>query len=204
MSEQDFHDIAEAILSAKGGSSKAYEWLITRYYVHIRRSAAGFSFAGADRDDVIQEATIGFCSAVQSFDTTGDVPFEAYFTICIKRHLIDASKKALRNKHKPLNTYISLNTAAGTSCDHVFKDFGFNSTFDPTDAIIDREAVQLTYERFKAALSPFERQVLDLYLEGKSYSTIGEVLSKSPKSVDNAVQRIRRKLSALLPDGSVK
>ena len=177
---------------------QAMETLVARYYSHIKRCCCGFSLAGAEPEDVMQEALIGFCKAARGFDTDSSVPFEAYIAICIRRHLIDVAKKASRDKNKPLNSYVSLNTTADSSSDHAFQVFGFDTTFDPTDAIIDREAVLLTTERINTALSAYERSVLRQYLDGKPYQDIAVAVGKSIKSVDNAVQRIRRKLSALL------
>ncbi|MPM14202.1 RNA polymerase sigma-H factor [bioreactor metagenome] len=196
--------LSQLVRRCKSGDSKALDALIARYYPHIRRCCRGFRFAGAEPEDVMQEALIGFCRAARDFDPDGEIPFDAYTAICIRRHLIDAAKSASREKHKPLNSYVSLNTTADSSSDHAFPVFGFETTFDPSDAIIDREAVRLTSGRINAALSPYERQVLRQYLEGKSYKVIALSAGKSIKSVDNAVSRIRRKLSALLSQDSVK
>ncbi|HWQ50686.1 MAG TPA: sigma-70 family RNA polymerase sigma factor [Terriglobales bacterium] len=196
--------LPELLRRCKSGDPKALDALIARYYAHIRRCCRGFRFAGAEPEDVMQEALIGFCRAARDYEPDGEIPFDAYTAICIRRHLIDAAKKAARDKHKPLNSYVSLNTTADSSSDHAFPVFGFDTTFDPSDAIIDREAVRLTSERMNAALSAYERQVLRQYLEGRPYRDIALSAGKPIKSVDNAVQRIRRKLSALLSQDSVK
>ncbi len=186
----------ELIEIYRQGQEQAIEELFGRYKNMVRKKARAMFLAGGDSDDLIQEGMIGLYKAVRDFDRTKDASFCTFAGMCINRQMATAVTASNRKKNVPLNTYVSFdlpaNADSGSSvklADVLQQDMEQN----PEDLFISRERTRMLKEKLLAALSRFERQVLDLYLEGKDYQQIARELNRPPKSIDNALQRIRGK-----------
>ncbi|MCR4605366.1 MAG: sigma-70 family RNA polymerase sigma factor [Eubacterium sp.] len=192
----------ELIELFRGGEEQAVDTLINRYKGMVRKSARALYLIGGENDDLIQEGMIALYKAVRSYDekaaSTGG--FAPYASTCISNHLYNVIKSANRLKNSPLNSSISLDAPASLSnkeddsrtiADTLPPDI--NS--DPERILIDRENVTDIKESLMSRLSSFERDVVLLYIEGESISSIGKKLNKTPKSIDNALQRVKKKLS---------
>lgn len=176
------------------GDREAEEKLAERYLRLVRICARPLFLAGGDSEDLIQEGTFGLLSAIRRFDPNASVSFKTFAEHCIKMRLLSAIKSASRLKHFPLNDGISLEQLSEESGANVsaFPEF-FRRT--PEELVLARENKEELYSAFLQCLSKFEIKVLDLYLDGLSYREIADKLGKSAKSIDNAVQRIRKKLA---------
>lgn len=179
---------------AAHGDRVAEEILVARYNRLVRICARPFFLAGGDSEDLIQEGMIGLVSAIRGFQTGREAKFRTYAEVCVKNRIRSAARAASRNKHSPLNQAVSLGTPlpdqASEGCG---SDELRQSVESPEDLLIGREEWEARMASMLERLSRFERMVLDLYLDGFSYSEIAQRLDKPAKSVDNAVQRIRRK-----------
>lgn len=181
-------------LLAVSGDRNAEESLVARYSRLVRACARPYFLAGGDSEDLIQEGMIGLLSAIRSYASDKESSFRTYAEICIRNRLLSAVRTAARDKHRPLNHSISLD-------DSVFDDrqeslayhFDLNSVQAPEELLIDREERENRLNALLSRLSGFEKTVLELYLAGLSQSEIAQRVEKPLKSVDNAVQRIRRK-----------
>lgn len=181
-------------LSAEGDGSAGSE-LAHRYRPLIRRCTRPYYLLGGDNEDLIQEGMIGLVHSMQSFDKKGGASFRSYAELCIKRRILDAIKAAGRLKHMPLNTGLSLDELNdGSSSDRsALADMSYSPS--PEELLIEREEKKNVYQLARSILSPLERKVMDCYLEGLSYEEIAQHCGKPAKSVDAALQRIRKKLS---------
>lgn len=168
------------------GDRRAEETLVMRHTRLVRICARPFFLAGGDSEDLVQEGMVGLLHAVREFDPTKAVSFRIFAELCIRSRLCSAVRAAARGKHTPLNDSVSLEPSfsSGQSCQE-----------DPEAILIDRESLQERISALKGRLSDFEADILSLYLSGLSYFEIAAEVDRSPKSVDNAVQRIRRKLA---------
>lgn len=188
---------------AKGSSdSYAYEVLLERYKNYVRSKAKYYFLIGADREDIIQEGMIGLYKAIRDFKPDKLASFHAFAELCITRQIITAIKTATRQKHMPLNSYVSLNKP-------MFEDDSERTLIDiisiskitnPEDIIIGQEELILIEKKIEELLSSFESEVLEAYLNGKSYQEISESLNRHVKSIDNALQRIKRKLEKVVEE----
>lgn len=163
----------------------------------MRCKARSYFLAGADRDDVIQEGMIGLYKAIRDYDPSRQASFRSFAELCITRQLITAIKSATRQKHSPLNSYVSLSrsTSAEEEGDRVLADIlAAREMCDPAEIVIAAWETVSIREGFMQVLSPFETEVLRLYVAGKSYQEVAESLDRGVKSVDNALQRIKRKV----------
>lgn len=177
---------------ALSGIHMAEEVLVTRYRRLVRVCARPLFLAGGDSEDLLQEGMIGLLAAIREFDPKREAGFHTYAEVCIRNRLRSAVKMAARNKHTPLNHSLSLDT--DDPSDHRRQQ-------SPEEILIDREAFAERMELFSGELSDLEYQVLRHYLDGLSSHEIAQAISRPPKSVDNAVQRIRRKLARHLAFG---
>lgn len=187
----------ELLKLARGGGDLATEELIGRYTEYVRYLARPYFLAGGDAEDLIQEGMIGLIKAIREYDASQNASFKTFASSCIKNKLFTALKKAARNKHSPLNHYISLEAPFFDS-NPEHPDFALTAlgaSSDPVELVIGNEAFKELSQALRGLLSGFEAKVLDLYLEGRSYQEISNITSKPAKSIDNAVQRIRRKLA---------
>lgn len=187
------------IENIKQEDQKALECLIERYNDVVSMKANRFFMVGAEKEDMIQEGMIGLYKAVKSYDLEKQNSFKTFANMCIERQLITAVKNSNRQKHIPLNSSISLNSAAyGDNEDMDKMDILDVKTLDdPSDIIADREYFESIENKIKENLSDFELQVLYEYEKGKSYAAIAEKLNAKIKSVDTAIQRIRKKANKI-------
>ena len=188
----------ELVKLSHDGDELALEYLIERYKYFVRSKARSYFLVGADHEDIIQEGMIGLYKAARDYKEESS--FRSFAELCITRQMITAIKTATRQKHIPLNSYVSLNKPAfdddseRTVEDALFQD----CASDPEELIINQENVSDIENKLNEMLSPLEKKVMVLYLEGKSYVEIGELLGRHSKSVDNALQRVKRKLEIYL------
>ena len=181
-------------------SSMALEYLINKYRNFVRAKARSYFLIGADREDIIQEGMIGLYKAVRDFRSDKLASFRAFAELCITRQIITAIKTATRQKHIPLNSYISLNKPIyDEESDRTLLDILSGSRVsDPEELIISREEFSDIEEKMGEILSDLEWKVLMAYLDGKSYQEIAVDLKRHVKSIDNALQRVKRKLERYL------
>ena len=189
----------ELVLRARAGDDTALEHLLNRYKNFARVKARSYFLIGADKEDIVQEGMIGLYKAIRDFRPDKLSSFRAFAELCITRQIITAIKTATRQKHIPLNSYVSLTRPMpqddGSEQDRVLVDvltLGTNS--DPVELVISREEIDSMQTAFREILSDLEAHVLHLYLEGKSYQDIAESMKRRVKSIDNALQRIKRKV----------
>lgn len=184
-----------AILAAN--DSAALEYLLIKYKNFARLKAKAYFLIGADHEDIVQEGMIGLYKAIRDFNPEKLASFRAFAELCVTRQIITAIKAATRQKHIPLNSYVSLNKPLydegpeKAMMDMVSRD---RSVVNPEDLFIGKEYYSNIGEQINELLSQFEKKVLLLYLEGKSYQEIAEQLKKHVKSIDNALQRVKKKL----------
>ncbi len=192
----------EIIEDARAGNYDALEYLINKYKNFVRAKARTYFLIGADREDIIQEGMIGLYKAIRDFRGDKLSSFRAFAELCITRQIITAIKTATRQKHIPLNSYVSLNRPIfDEESDRTLMDvIGEETMADPEEMIINREEFAGIENRIGEILSSLEWEVLSLYLEGKSYQEIAEELDKHVKSIDNALQRVKRKLEKFLEE----
>ena len=187
---------------AASGDRIAEEALVMRYNRLVRICARPYFLAGGDSEDLIQEGMVGLLAAIREFDPDKQAGFHTYAQVCIKNRLISAIKAAARDKHSPLNNYVSFETPLFSgNGDHYAYGASNQHLEDPEEIFIDREQYRERMSALKGQLSGFEASVLRLYLGGLSYCEIAAEVNKSPKSVANAVQRFRRKLAQHFSSG---
>ncbi len=187
----------ELVLLSNGGNSGAEEIVFQRYKNYVKSKARAYFLIGADNDDVVQEGMIGLYKAVRDFNPDKNITFKTFADVCITRQILTAIRAANRNKHSPLNGYVSMNAPVSgddstTTVADVLKGRPLPS---PEDLFITEESVNELKTEIEKKLSKFEKLVLESYLEGCSYVEISERISKSVKSIDNALQRIKKKLA---------
>jgi len=194
-SYQDMLD-EDLVASAKSGDDYASEYLINKYRNFVRVKAKAYFLIGADREDIIQEGMIGLYKAIRDFRADILSSFRAFAELCITRQIITAIKTATRQKHIPLNSYISLNKPIyDEDSDRTLLDvISSIKVSDPEELVINQEASATMRERIRKNLSELECKVLTAYLEGKSYQEMANELNRHVKSIDNALQRVKRKL----------
>jgi RNA polymerase sporulation-specific sigma factor len=179
------------------GQQPAIDALLERYRNFARMKARSYFLAGADKDDIVQEGMIGLYKAIRDFMAERQASFRAFAEICITRQIITAVKTATRQKHVPLNSYVSLSKplASEEDPDWVLMDvLETPQVTDPAELVISSDELRSIKLAFAEILSDFEAEVLHMYVEGKSYQEIGDLLGRHVKSVDNALQRIKRKV----------
>ncbi len=187
---------------ARAGDIDAQEFLINKYKNYVRAKARTYFLLGGDKEDLIQEGMIGMYKAIRDFRSDKLSSFRAFAELCITRQIITAIKTATRQKHIPLNSYVSLNKPIyDEDSDRTLLDvITGNKVTDPEELIISREEFSEIEEKMGELLSSLEWQVLMYYLEGKSYQEIAEDLGRHVKSIDNALQRVKRKLEKYLAE----
>ncbi|MDQ1403141.1 MAG: polymerase sporulation-specific sigma factor [Actinomycetota bacterium] len=185
------------------GSHEALNTLIERYRRFARAKARGYFLVGADSDDIEQEALLGLFKAARDFRADRQASFRAFAELCITRQVITAIKTATRQKHQPLNQYVSISGVRGgdDAAEHSVEDLLEDHYIaDPAEEIVSKERMADMRTSMAEMLSGLEVDVLRLYVEGKSYQEIGDHLGRHVKSIDNALQRIKRKLDTHLQD----
>lgn len=190
----------DVVEEAKKGNRQALEYLINRYKNFVRAKARCYFLIGADREDIIQEGMIGLYKAIRDYNKDKLTSFKAFAELCITRQIITAIKTATRQKHIPLNSYVSLNKPIyDDESDRTLLDVlsGVKVT-DPEELIISREELSYMESKIGEILSNLEWEVLTSYLDGKTYQEIAVDLDRHVKSIDNALQRVKRKLERYL------
>ena len=203
-SNERFQDMTdeEIALLAQDADGAALEYLLNKYKNFVRSRARSYFLIGADHEDIVQEGMIGLYKAIRDFRTDKLSSFRAFAELCITRQIITAIKTATRQKHIPLNSYVSLNKPIydeendRTLLDVISEEIQSN----PEELLISQEDLVLIEGWIGEMLSPLEKQVLLRYLDGKSYQEISDELGRHVKSIDNALQRIKRKMQSFLPE----
>ena len=178
----------DLIVRLRGGESGISDYLMEKYKGLVEQKARAMFLIGGDNDDLIQEGMIGLFKAVQDYQPEKEASFQTFARICIDRQIYNAIKSSNRQKHQPLNTYISL---SAEDDENTLDDIWAQS---PETIVIDQENRRFLEEEISRSLSSMEKKVLEYYLEGCSYVEISHLLEKSPKSIDNALQRIKAKI----------
>lgn len=190
-------DIVEAV---REGDSMALEYLINKYRNFVRAKARSYFLVGADREDIVQEGMIGLYKSIRDFRGDKLSSFKAFAELCITRQIITAIKTATRQKHIPLNSYVSLDKPIyDEDSDRTLLDVICSTRVsDPEELMINKEEFSGLEDKMMELLSDLERRVLMLYLDGRSYQEIAVDLDRHVKSIDNALQRVKRKLERYL------
>lgn len=189
----------ELLALARQGDGTATDLLLEKYKPLVRKKARTLYLIGGENDDLIQEGMIALYKAIRTYDDSYESSFASYATLCIENKLYNVIKGANRLKNIPLNTYVSLysptNTDENTNSREILADTLQPAELtNPEDIIIDKENVMDIESTIKKRLSKFEQQVVTLYIDGNNYQQIAAILGKAPKSIDNALQRIKNKL----------
>jgi RNA polymerase sporulation-specific sigma factor len=194
------------IALAKQGDAIAYDRIVRRYYGFVRLKASSYFLAGGDADDLIQEGLVGLYKAVRDYRTDRESSFRNFAELCITRQIITAVKTATRNKHTPLNQYVSFSATPASAQDGeptLDEVIPGSPIHDPVNQVISSEELQSLVGCLSTALSELESRVLALYLDGYSYEQVGERLGCDTKTVDNALQRVKRKVGTHLTSRNV-
>ena len=186
----------------RGGEGEISEYICEKYKNLVRSKAKSMFILGGDTEDLIQEGMIGLFKAVRDYDSGRDASFYTFAELCISRQLYTAVQ-AGRKKHLPLNSYVSLygnedGEKKGKEQEELLEEISDSARLNPEELFLDRERTEYLENAIEKELSPFEKQVLDLYLTGMSYSEIARVLGREEKSTDNALQRLKGKIRKVL------
>lgn len=205
--EYEQYSDEELMVRLRDGESGIMDFVMNKYKNLVKSKARSMYILGADGDDLIQEGMIGLFKAVRDFDSGRDASFFTFADLCISRQMYTAVQASRRQKHIPLNTYISLYATAKEDSERSEEDMALvnilslKSGQSPEEMVIDRENVEQLEKTIEKELSSFEKQVLDLYLTGMRYTQIAKVLGRDEKSTDNALQRIKSKLKKAIQTG---
>ena len=194
------------IALAKQGHADAYDRIVRRYYGFVRLKASSYFLIGGDGDDLIQEGLVGLYKAVRDYRTDRESSFRNFAELCITRQIITAVKTATRNKHTPLNQYVSFSQTPASAIDGeptLDEVLPGPTAHDPVNQVISSEELRSLVACLSSVLSDLESSVLSLYLDGHSYEAIAERLTCDTKTVDNALQRVKRKVGAHLASRAV-
>ena len=205
MSDEEFNKMSdeELIKLIKTGNKSALNFIMNKYKEVVNIKVSKYFIIGAEKEDIVQEGLIGLYKAIKNFDADKDNSFKTFANLCIERQLITAIKTSNRQKHMPLNSYLSLNMSAyeDEEAETVIDVFDSNLIEDPLDTITKKEYYASIEKAIDKSLSNFEKQVLNKFAEGKSYVQIADSLNTPVKSVDNAIQRIRKKAIRDIAEG---
>ncbi|GMV37178.1 MAG: hypothetical protein AMXMBFR61_16860 [Fimbriimonadales bacterium] len=192
----------DVVRIARRGDYRATEYLIARYRTLVESKARAYFLIGADREDVVQEGMIGLCKAIRDFRSDRLSKFRPFAELCVTRQIITAVKTATRQKHGPLNAYVSLNRpVSGEDTDGSLMDvIPDRTSADPEALLMVRRLPPNLHEAVRPVLSDLEGRVLRCYLDGKSYREMSVELNCHTKSIDNALQRVKRKISIMFKD----
>ena len=187
-----YNETADEILirRLREGESAISDYLMEKYKGLVKKKARAMFLMGGDTDDLIQEGMIGLFKAVRDYQPDREASFQSFANLCIDRQIYTAIRSSNRQKHQPLNTYVSLSSS---DTEENLRDSWVEHD-NPESILIDRENVSALEQEMEKNLSPLENQVLHLYLDGNGYVEIAEILGKTPKSIDNALRRIRKKI----------
>ena len=187
----------QIVTEIKQGDEYALSYLLEKYKELVNMKVGKYFMVGAEKEDIIQEGMIGLYKAIKNFDTKKQNSFKTFANLCIERQLITAIKTSNRQKHMPLNSYLSLNMAAYDNNEddsvELIDTFNSNTIEDPLETVMKKEYYEQIHNNIEKSLSKFEKKVLDRFMKGESYNVIAKRLDSPVKSVDNAIQRIRKK-----------
>mgnify|MGYP000740911420 FL=1 len=186
----------DLIRKIKSGDNDAQNYLLKKYQEVVNMKVSRYFIIGAEKEDIMQEGLIGLYKAIKSFDPEKQNSFKSFANLCVERQLITAIKSSNRQKHMPLNSYLSLNMSAYDNEDDdtsIYDIFNANIIEDPLDTITKKEYYKSVEDVIDKSLSTFEKNVLNELVNGSSYTAIAQKLDSPVKSVDNAIQRIRKK-----------
>lgn len=194
MADEDIIDLS------RNGDKYAIDYIIDKYKNLVRSRARTYFLIGADKEDIVQEGMIGLYKAARDFKKDKHSSFKAFAELCVTRQIITAIKSATRQKHIPLNSYISLNKPffGEENEQTLLNTIGHKKNTNPEEIVISKEHFSSIEEKMFKILSKFERKVLSLYLDGNGYTEIAKQMGKSEKSIDNALQRIKRKVTKFI------
>ena len=185
----------DVVVLAQNGDGQALAYLLNKYKNFVRSKARSYFLIGADHEDIVQEGMIGLYKAIRDYQPSRLSSFRSFAELCVKRQIITAIKAATRQKHVPLNSYVSLNKPLyDEESDRTLLDVIEGRVTNPEDLYISQEDLARIQTQISEVLSDLERQVLDALMDGKSYQEIAELLGRHVKSIDNALQRVKRKL----------
>ncbi len=187
----------EIIAFVKDGHCDATEYLLKKYAPLVKKSIRTLYLIGADTEDLSQEGMIGLFKAIQGYNPTNNASFFTFAKLCINRQIYSAIKTSNRKKHSPLNSYVSFHSKMNEDEMELIDNLEAGKDSNPEQIILDRESTTNIESILEEHLSKMEKQVLSFYLDGKSYNEIATLLNKTPKSIDNAIQRIREKVKRL-------
>ena len=199
----DFKNMADAdiINLARSGNDGAMDFILHKYSYLAKAKSRAYFLVGAEHEDLIQEGMIGLYKAVKDYDYLKTPLFFSFAELCITRQILTAVKTATRQKHQPLNSYVSLNKPVKGEEERTLADILYlYSNRNPEELVISKENTVDLMSKINEILSKMENQVLTLYLRGEDYMHISKILDKSPKSIDNALQRIKKKISVIATD----
>jgi RNA polymerase sporulation-specific sigma factor len=185
------------------GDGDALDALLARYRGFVRLKARSYFLVGGDREDVVQEGMVGLYKAIRDYDATREASFRGFAELCVVRQIITAIKTATRQKHAPLNSYVSIHARVGDESGEAEIGDQFDGGDDPADSIVQLGEIASMRAYFGQILSDLEAEVLQRYLDGETYAEIAVGLERHVKSIDNAIQRIKRKLEGYLSERSV-
>ena len=196
----------DVVALCRAGDQVAVEYLLNKYKNFVRSKARSYFLIGADHEDIVQEGMIGLFKAIRDYQAERLSSFRAFAELCITRQIITAIKTATRQKHVPLNSYVSLNKPIyDEESDRTLMDVIVEGRAqNPEELIIDRENLVSLRDQVDQVLSSLEQDVLNAYLDGKSYQEIADKLGRHVKSIDNALQRVKRKLEKHLEESRAK
>ena len=203
MSKYDRMTDEQLLCDYKNGNQEIMDYLMVKYKSMVRKKARAMNLLGGENEDLIQEGMIGLIKAVRDFDETQKTSFSSFAELCVSRQMYSAIEASNRKKHLPLNSYISLYEDSEQEGEGrnlpLIDTIESSKENDPEVLYFGKEYTEAFAEQLKELLSPLENHVLYLHLMGTDYRTIAELLGKSPKSVDNALQRIKTKAQKILP-----
>ncbi len=199
----DFETLSDEMLVelSAAGDTGATEYILDKYKNFVKAVVRMYFLVGADRDDVVQEGMIGLFKAIRDFDETKQTSFKSFAEICVRRQVLTAIKNATRQKHMPLNSYISLSKPAyddENSEDTLMDTLTISDGQDPEELFIGKENIEILGVKIEENLSKLEKEVLRMYLSGISYQEIAAIMNRPPKSIDNALQRVKKKLEKFI------
>ena len=204
LSEKYGHMADEKLIEQlRSGNEEITDFLLDKYKNFVKKRARAMFIIGGDTDDLIQEGMIGLYKAIRDYNPDKESSFFSFADLCVTRQIYSAVSASKRKKHSPLNSYISLYSNTGAEYGEVksiIEEMHATKESNPEELFIDKENVNMIEYELERSLSKFEKEVLRLYIEGSSYMEIAEILKKKPKSIDNALQRIKTKVSHLLND----
>lgn len=192
----------QLIKNLRAGDTEIMDYIIDKYKFMVRKKAKAMYLLGGENDDLIQEGMIGLFKAVRDYDVNQEASFYSFADLCVSRQMYTAIKMSQRQKHMPLNSYVSLYDSGDEASEEkrppLIDQLQGGKENNPEELLIDKEYFAMMEQELKKRLSDLESRVLHLHLMGEDYRTIASLLDKSPKSIDNALQRIKQKISLIL------